>query len=73
MTEINEKMAVDLGAVRENAEKREKLEREQAEALAQAQLIRQAVEFDRAMNRAFKGVVARPIRHGFMMRSADAA
>jgi sulfite reductase beta subunit-like hemoprotein len=66
--------AVDLSIVAADA----KREAERDTAIEQVrqeqqmlQLTAQAREWDRAMNRAFKGIMPRPTRHAMMKRAAD--
>lgn len=72
--QINTRGAVDLDAV-----KLRKQQQEQAEAIAKQaeeerafrELQATAQSWDRAMSRAFKGVVSRPKRHRLMVKTSQ--
>lgn len=59
--------AVDLS----DAAARLERERIQREAEAEQAALQRVAEWDRAMQRAFKGIVPRPQRHAQMMRALD--
>lgn len=74
MTDLNDKaalrrmegQAVDLS---DDARRREAVRAAEQEA-AQAAAMEQVARWDRAMNRAFKGIVSRPQRHRMLMRAS---
>lgn len=66
--DINPKDAVDLEQVARAQQAAKKVQEEQAMTAA----MDQAVRYDNAMQRTFKGIYTRKERHGLMTRSVDA-
>ena len=69
MTNINEQGAVDLD---KHMREREVEKAAQTQAATEAAL-KQVQEWDRAMQRAFKGIVSRPARHRMISQSIKEA
>lgn len=64
---IDEKLAVDLSDVQAKADREKKVAEQQA---YQRDLVTVA-RWDRAMRRAFKGIVSPAARRGFLLRAHD--
>lgn len=67
MNKIDPRMAADLEQIRVAQEVNKKA----AEQRAEAEALNRVAAWDRAMQRAFKGIMPRPTRHAFLRRAAD--
>lgn len=72
MSPINPKQAVDLREVKKNADERDAAEAQARAAAERERLQEEAVAWDRAMNRAFKGIAPRNERRANLMRRVRA-
>lgn len=64
------KNAVDLAKLHEQREAQRRLESEVAAKEAEDAALRRVAAWDRAMQRTFKGIMPRPMRHKFLQEAA---
>lgn len=65
-------MTIDLGELKARADAKDAALAKVQEERAAAQALERAVDWDRAMRRAFKGILPRPEAHRLLMRSQRA-
>lgn len=63
--------AADLGKLHEQREAARRLEAEVAAKQAEDAALQKVAEWERAMQRTFKGIMPRPMRHAFLRQAAD--
>lgn len=66
-----EPKGVDLGDLKARADAADRLKRQAADSAAEQAALEHVAEWDKAMQRAFKGIVSRPQRHKLLTQASE--